>query len=330
MELTEQYFRDRLSKLVDLQNRNSDSLDLLNTRLKEKGVEYCIVLPLFEVVLSFDPLEDIKMEHGSQKYSNQRFDFVVSPAKEEHYSLIVEAKSLSERNLKKHEEQIAKYMKENQEYPWGILTNGYDWKFYISKKYIETKFNDGRPISHFKNKSVFNIINLSLSDELFIEIMQSMKKHHLSDFWFNVAKYTYASITGGRGKRPVISPNKQINEILTGKIKEAVEIKTGEYWKLIDSGELKSGDKVICKNDFIELIFELDSGGRLVLHPKCANTHDLLAFTNNCGDKAIELLTSWQGSTNTFTETSQVILMLTGKKKCTQSLRDLFPFKPSL
>ena len=57
----------------------------------------------------------------------QRFDFIVRPQKEDHYSLVVEAKALNESNLKKHEEQIVKYMKDNQEYPWGILTNGFEW-----------------------------------------------------------------------------------------------------------------------------------------------------------------------------------------------------------
>ena len=124
-----------------------------------------IVLPLFEVVLCFNPLEDIKMEHGSVKYNNQRFDFIVQPQKEDHYSLVVEAKALNESNLKKHEEQIVKYMKDNQEYPWGILTNGFEWRFYLSKKYVETKFNDSYPLADFKNKNIFKIISLSLKDK---------------------------------------------------------------------------------------------------------------------------------------------------------------------
>jgi hypothetical protein len=287
------------------------------------------VLPLFEVVLGFEPIEDIVMECGSEKYSNQRFDFVVTPKNRGKYSLIVEAKSLCEKNLQRHEEQIVKYMKENQEYPWGILTNGFEWRFYISKKYIELKFNENRSLTHFKTKPVLNIMTLSLKDDNFLEIMQSMKKNNFENFWCNISKYTYAAISGGRGKRPTITPNKKVNELLTEKIRESVEIKVGDYWKYIQDNKMKPGDKVVCKNNFVDLVFELDSGGRLVLHPKKSNTYDLIAFTKNCGKEGIDVLTAWQGSTNTFTEVSQVILMLTGKKKCTQGLKKLFQFNPA-
>lgn len=328
MELTEQNFKDRMFYLAEVYKQDKSKWNDLSARLKEKGVEYCLVLPLFEVVLGFDPITDIRMEHGSEKYSNQRFDFVITPQNENHYSLIVEAKSLSETNLQKHEEQIVKYMRDNQEFPWGILTNGFEWRLYISKKYIEIKFNDSIPLQHFKNKNVFNIVTFSLKNENFIEIMQSMKKDSFSDFWFNISRYAYATISGGRGKRPVITPNKQINELLTDKVRDAVEIKTGEYWKSIQQGKMKAGDKVSCKNNFIDINFQLDSGGRLILLPKKANTHDYLAFTKNCGPEGLNILEAWRGSTNTFTDSSQVILLLTGKKKCTQKLKDLFPFNP--
>ena len=274
MELTEQNFRDRLKDLVECRNNGGDNWEKLSSRLKEKGVEYCIVLPLFEVVLGFNPLEDIKMEHGSVKHNNQRFDFVVQPQKEDHYSLVVEAKALSEFNLKKHEEQIVKYMKDNQEYPWGILTNGFEWHFHLSKRYIEIKFNDGYPLAEFKNRRIFNIISLSLNDEHFLEIMKSMAKGEMGDFWLNLAKYTFATISGGRGKRPTVNSNNEINDFLTGKIKEAVEIKTGEYREAIQAGKVKAGDKIYCKNEFLELVFELDHGGRLVLYPGMANSKD--------------------------------------------------------
>ena len=328
MELTEQNYRDRLSYLSKVHENDKDKWIDISKRLKEKGVEYCLVLPLFEVVLGFDPISDIRMEHGSEKFNNQRFDFVITPENETHYSLIVEAKSISETNLQKHEEQVVKYMKDNQEYPWGILTNGFEWRLYISKKYIELKFNDSRPLQHYKNRNTFNIVTLSLQEENFIEIMQSMKKDSLVDFWFNLAMYTYATISGGRGRKPTITHNRQVNDWLAEKVKDAVEIKRGEYWKAIETGKMKAGDKVVCKNSFVELIFELDSGGRLVLSPRKANTHDLMAFTKECGIEGINLLTDWQGSTNTFSESSQVILMLTGKKKCTKILREKYPFDP--
>jgi hypothetical protein len=329
MELTEQNFRDRLEFIVECHSKVGEDWEELGGRLKEKGVEYCIVLPLFEVVLGFDPLEDIKMEHGSVKYNNQRFDFIVQPQKHDHCSLVVEAKALNESNLKKHEEQIVKYMKDNQEYPWGILTNGFKWHFYLSKKYIETKFNDGYPLADFKNKNIFKIISLSLKDEHFIEIMNSMAKGKLGDFWLNLARYTYATISGGPGKKPAVNSNIKINEFLTGKIKEAVEIKRGEYWQAIQAGKVKAGDKVICKNDFLELTFELDHGGRLVLKPGMANSKDFNQFTKRCPN-GVDLLIEWLGSTNTFTDSSQVILLLTGGKNFTQRLQKEFPFAPLL
>jgi len=67
MELTEQNYRDRLTEILINKKKGGEYWDNMSSRLKEKGVEYCIVLPLFEVVLGFDPLKDISMEQRKSR-----------------------------------------------------------------------------------------------------------------------------------------------------------------------------------------------------------------------------------------------------------------------
>ena len=42
MELTEQNFRDRLEDIVECHSKVGENWEELSSRLKEKGVEYCI------------------------------------------------------------------------------------------------------------------------------------------------------------------------------------------------------------------------------------------------------------------------------------------------
>ncbi len=112
MELTAQNFLARLDRIKQMHSENGEEWDELCKRLKEKGTEYCIVFPLFEVMLGFDPLEDVKMEQEAVKRNDQRFDFVIK-SKDDEYSLIVEAKSISETLSNKHEEQLTKYIEAN-------------------------------------------------------------------------------------------------------------------------------------------------------------------------------------------------------------------------
>jgi len=296
MELTEQNYRERVAFIVKQHGDAGEPYDTLVARLKEKGVEYCIVLPLFEAVLEFDAIRDISMELGSQTYSDQRFDFVVKPSDSEHYSLLVEAKALSEESLKKHQEQIKLYMKSNQEYPWGILTNGYQWQFFLSKKYMEVKFNDGKPVKQMSSKdSVINVLNIDIHSEHFIELMKGMKYGSTSDFWYRIAKYAYMTMVGGKGNRPTVHGNRAINELMISQIREAVEIKSGEYLPAIESGAVNAVSKVVCKNDYLTIEFELDRGGRLILHPGKANTSDFLKFNSECPG-GVRLLEEWSGS----------------------------------
>lgn len=189
------------------------------------------------------------------------------------------------------------------------------------------KYNDSRLINAQGGKKVFKILSVSLNDKNFIEVMQAMNKIDFSSFWYNMAKYTYATITGGRGKRPNIAANKEINEFITEKIRDAVEVKQGEYSLAIKTGKMKAGDKVTCKNSFIDLAFELDNGGRLVLNPKMANMHDYNEFITNCPD-GIAILDEWRGSTTIFPDRKQVIKSITGKGKASKKLLDNFPFSP--
>ncbi len=162
-------------KLLKFLKRGGEDWEALCGNLKEKGVEYCVVFPLFEIVLAFDPIEDFIMESYSDSNNNQIFDFVVK-SKDEGSSLIIEAKSFKEKSLKVHENQITRYMKDNDRLPWGILTNGLTWNFYISKKYIEQKFNEGNSISYIK-PTVLKIFSLELENEYFFDFFIRISPH---------------------------------------------------------------------------------------------------------------------------------------------------------
>ena len=84
-------FQQRLNKILDDQDKDSP---VYSGKLREKGVEYSIILPLLETILNFDPIDDIEYECNSNQVHGQRFDFLLDGC------FVVESKSpLSTTNL---------------------------------------------------------------------------------------------------------------------------------------------------------------------------------------------------------------------------------------
>lgn len=329
MELTQQNFNKRLEHIIKLyQNKgkeeNVDDWTELCQRLKEKGTEYCVVFPLFEVVLNFDPLTDFKIEASSETQLDQRFDIIIQDSNKDDYSLLVEAKALDNKSLKSHEEQMVRYMEKNHDLPWGILTNGIEWNFYMSKQYIERKYNENKEIPYIRKK-ILKLATLHIYDKNFIPFISAMSKDNLKDFWNRLAKYAKAVLSGT--KKTTIHSTKDINIWISEKIKDEIGMDPGEYFNLIQGGQIKEGEKVVCKNEFLEMVFTLDAIGRLVLGPGQANATDFNKFDDEC-PKGLELFKEWKGSTNTFTDHKQIILALTDKKQVGQKMEQSFPFEP--
>lgn len=124
------------------------------------------------------------MEYYPEGRNDLRFDFVIEDMKSD-YSMVVEAKSLKE-NLKTYHNTMFKYIQANSSIPWGILTNGLEWHFFVSRQFMEERLGEGKKLPGYIEKKVFNVLNLRLEDQHFLSIMSSMAKEKLKDFWYAV------------------------------------------------------------------------------------------------------------------------------------------------
>lgn len=119
---------------------------------------------------------------------------------------------------------------------------------------------------------------------------------------------------------------KEVNDWMKEKIKDLLEIKTGEHMKSIEQGKLKEGAEIICKNAFLQMIFELDSVGRLVFQKDKSDITDLKLLWNTYPD-ADKIFKEWCKSSPIFLDRRQIVLTLTGRERLT-GLDETFPFTP--
>lgn len=322
--MAKEAFRKRVNNIIKLKNENTEDFKLLGARLKEKGTEYTIIIPLLEVILEYDPLHDFRFEYFSDDNNNQRFD--VSIQSKSDRNLLIEAKSIEKKELTKTEkEQMINYLEKNEKCPWGILTNGIEWWFFICRDYIEKVVNKGDTLTQ-KKEHVFPIMKLNIDDRYFLDFMYNFTYEKLDYTWEKIANFCLKIIEGGGGKYPKIHDGeKDIDEYIKEKIKDKLHFQKGDYYEFIQDGQLTPNQQVICENDFLKAEFRLNEEGKLVIEN--LNILDFKEFSKNCNT---EHISEWINENYTFSSPKEFRIKIDQdyEKKHTKKLKEKYDFKP--
>jgi hypothetical protein len=150
-------FKQRLKRILEDQEASEPSIP---PRLQEKGVECTILMPMFEYFLGYDPINDIQYEVTSSNVYRQRFDFLLD------HRFVVESKALNSPITNDEVKQISKYIAQNDEINYGMLTNGLEYVFLVQRSFIEKVANSGGAIVG-ASRPVYNVLTVSASDDKF-------------------------------------------------------------------------------------------------------------------------------------------------------------------
>lgn len=247
--------QQRLSKVLEDQANNSPNY---SSKLKEKGVEYALILPILDNLLGFDPLEDIEYETSSTTMNNQRFDFLLDKC------FVVECKSLENPLNNDNISQVYNYISKNKNINYGILTNGLRFEFFMQKNYIENIANNGDEIINFE-KDVYNILKTKADDDDFYDVIQLFSKQNYSATFEAIAKYVFKQLELTKGKDPVIVANKELNDNLKYKISKKLNINHGFYFKDIKKGNIEPGTELGYSDEYIGFKVIVQSDGTLLM-----------------------------------------------------------------
>lgn len=277
--MAKEAFRKRIERLATMKREDPERFRVVCRRLQEKGTEYVVLMPFFEVMLDYDPLEHISFERSSVTNNNQRFDMIVES--DDKRSMLIEAKALDTDLTARERKQLTDYISTNREHSWGILTNGFDWWFFIERHYVEAVANKGQELPQ-KKEDVFCVMHLSVEEPHFFDFMAPAFSYaQLDGTWERIANYARREIQGGRGPKPHVHSGKEsVNEYAQEKISEQLYMNTGEYHDAITSRQLQEGQEVVCENDFLRAEFVLSSGGMLILTN--GGIKDSLQFQSKC------------------------------------------------
>ena len=309
MELTQKAFNERLNILKKfLADPNEEQFDQLRCNMHEKGVECAIIMPLLEVVLDFDALEDIHYEEESKQKHGQRFDFLVKD------KMLLEAKMLGA-NLDEHYKQLSKYIKGNENINYGLLSNGIEYQIWIQKSYME-KVTD-KKLNHIQD--VAKIFEMSLKEDsvdFFINVLPLFSKSKFEESFKRIACIAGYYITGGRGRTHILHEDRKINNELCLRIKDAVEVKKGVFYEDVQNGKISAGDRLKYCDDFVEIIVKVTETGTVLLKPGQANIHNVIGAVNSGWEPMLKLIAGeWQKSENEFQDPIEIIKLAQNKQR---------------
>ncbi len=301
--LSETSFIQRIDFLKeDLSKEKPKYID----RLKEKGVECSILVPLFEILLGFDALKDIEYEFTSDKRF-ERFDFLIENR------FIVEAKRLNYPLVdSKITDQIEKYILHHDNINYGVLSNGIEFAFFISKCFIEEFLEPEEKLKIDFNKAVFHVFTLSMDDEMFFNVIKLFSKDTYHEMFSRIAKFVKTRINNTRATK--IADEKDLNTWLQNKISETMDVRRGRYFKDIQSGKYKPGDKLEYNDGNIKITVILEIDGRVRLEKGAAEIKDLMPVLDSEFSPMIDLVRSdWRNRDIIFNDTDEIMKEATGK-----------------
>ncbi len=322
MELTAKVLQDRL-ELIRIKEKSGE-LSKLSNRWSEKGVECGIIMPIVEIILDFNIVDDVEFESSSKEYNKQRFDFVING------DLLIEAKKFDEK-LSDHYKQISKYMK-NSDVKYILLTNGIDFEFFVKRKHVEDirKAEINEKFTIYEN--LIKVISITYIKDVgsFLKIMSLFSKEKYNETFFKLIGYVCAHIgTEGFKKNYKIGIEKDIDKLVKNNIEKCISIEApGYYYDNINNGksDLKVGDSLIF-DDYneggITIIVKINEYGNVVVVLNECDYHPVRAVKKY--KKVIEVFRNWaDGSNRTYSTPADIIKELTGHKKKNNSYNNLF------
>jgi hypothetical protein len=298
-------FMQRLN--VILADQANDPPELPD-RLNEKGVECSILIPLFENILGYDPVDDIEYEVTSKKVHGQRFDFLLDGR------FVVESKALNTPLTGKVVKQIADYIAQNDDINYGMLTNGIEYVFLIQRAFIERVANDNDPIVG-ATQIVYNVLTLSADDQHFADIIPLFSKTSYDEAFKAIARYAFRQLVPTKGPTTKIVVDKELDKYVKSLIEEKMDFKRGYYLGRIRSGELASGQQLIYQDKYVSIAVVLQPDGTVRL-PKASVIADVNAMLADQEFLAlVPLLTEWHGADQVFEDPRDIFKLATGKQK---------------
>lgn len=302
----EMAFRQRLTKILKDQEAEQPSIP---NNLQEKGVECTLLVPMFEYLLGFDPVDDIQYEVTSNNVYHQRFDFLLD------HRFVVESKALNCPITKNEIKQISRYIAQNNEISYGILTNGLEYVFLVQRSFIEKVANGGEPIVG-ATRSVYNVLTTSAIDNKFLEIMSLFSRSSYDEVFTAIAKYAFRQLVKKRGPTSPIASDKNLDGYIKSLIEKKMDFKRGPYLDKIRSGEYVPGQTLTYEDKYISIKVELQPDGTVKLPQAGIQVKDTNAILADGEFKPlINLLTEWYDSEQIFEDPKDIFRKATGKQK---------------
>lgn len=321
MELTQKSFSQRLT---DLQNivLNPEQKDFLRYKkqLHEKGVECALLIPMLEVVMDFDTFSDVAYEQASKQKNSQRFDFLLQN------KFLVEAKELNA-NLDAHYKQIQRYIFDNTDINYGMLTNGIDFQIWVQKSYIEKISNTTLP--HTDN--VTKVFDFSIREEkegpkFVLDVLSIFRKEKFEETFRSIASVAGAYASSKRGKKTNLHDDIKIDKRLHNKIQEAISIKKGIYYEEIRNNNMSPGETLIFEDNCVKIAVEVTETGTVILEKGGANILDFnKALESGWAPMTTRIAEEWSKEPTEFQDPIEIIKL--GKNIQKLHRKELYEFK---
>jgi len=291
-----------LQRLRNVKEGLSDIDSNISGKLNEKGVECALIMPLLETILDFDPIEDICYESSSLEKNGQRFDFLIENC------FLIEAKRLNV-SLKDMQEQLKRYILGNKNINFGILTNGIRYIVYLQKTFIREHSPENRELLVPMKKDVLEVLNFSVDDENFIDIIRLFQKDNYKYHFQRIAHYVLSCYN--QGKVSKVCEDKELNELIKDKIRDSLNIQTGIYLNKINSGEYTSGDILVYTNENFEIHVTVQEDGRVKLIPGAVKNINFNGILNTKFENIIDLVRSEWTEEKVFIDPLDIIRVAT-------------------
>lgn len=298
-------YRQRLKAIVDDQSNDNP---IFPERLQEKGVEATVLVPLFENLLGYDPVDDIQYEHTSRVVHGQRFDFLLDGR------FIVESKPLNTPLTGKVVKQVTDYISKNDDINYGMLSNGIEYVFLVQRAFIERVANEGQPIVG-ATQNVYNVLKLSADDDRFFEIMPLFSKTSYDEAFKGIAKYAYRQLVPTKGPTTPIVSDRELDKYVKELIEQRMDFKRGHYLDQIRSGKLHPGQELFYKDKYVKFTVEVLPDGTVKLPKKGVQVDANAILSDGEFTPLIGMLTEWHKADQIFEDPKDIFRAALGKSR---------------